>query len=153
MSYLCLLSRCIAQSAPGCGSAGAAGAAGAARTLLLRSARSGGRSSLGSWRHPADDEAMAGKGSAGGGFGELPLAAFLTEVGMRIEPAWASAATVANVAGKLRLCGIESTAALTAALLATDRGASINQRLKKSGKPAFRPASLSVMRDLVLNKV
>ena len=87
--------------------------------------------------------------AARAGFAGLPLSAFLVEAGMRIDPPWVSYATIATVLAKLRLCGIQTTDALAGALHATEQMSTLNQRVRRSGQPAFRARSLDVMRTLI----
>ena len=165
-SYLCGLRRARTQCAD----------PDAAQPLTIRSASDGGV--IGKWRHPADEgdhyenvggaigvvgsgeritegcgghRGGGGSGDAGGsGFAALPLDALLLEVGMRLEPTWGSASTIASVSAKLRACGISTTTALVAALSETGaESGALNRRLRGARQSAFRGSTIEVMRQLL----
>ena len=81
-----------------------------------------------------------------------PLCTLLSDVGARLRPAWASAATVASVASKLADVGIDSPAALAAALDRHDGAQQLNERLAAAGHKTLRSSTLSVMREVLASE-
>ena len=90
--------------------------------------------------HPVDESL---------GFGALPLAAFVTEVGVRLQSPWVSLATVHSVCVKLAACHVHTTASLAELLAERAGGKALNVRLQERGLPAFRTQTLAVMRKLL----